>query len=253
MAGRGPRKSCSTSELMRRQELLAEPFWRRQAFLEPQQKKALEDKWDARHYTHFSCNNEILNPACRDYFDRPRELPAQTPGLRPKVLLRPTWSLGDSQRYDAPGAGSRGTPEPRPLASSMSSSSIMAAAAAARKREAAWNDRWAVTHSHGNEVNHDSQKELFGRFVPSRSQRVLPHRVHGITKHVYPYHQYGNPDGADDGPTAAETLLGAGDEVPVPPLPSRGLWRLPQSPSASAPNLAMESSEPDATLDATDD
>lgn len=193
----------------------------------------MEDGWDGRHIMHFSRNNVLLNPVSRDYFDRPRvEKKDSDPGLR-VVPVRATWSLGDLHTYPAAGPLSGDSP----TSSSSRQSPYMAperVKAHAEKKwqkvaEAAWDGRHATMHSTGNELLHDSQKELFGRFVKSRSQVVVPHRVHGITEHYFPHHQYGNENGCDDAPTAAELLLTGLDQVPIPPVPRAGRRLLQQA------------------------
>mmetsp|Transcript_60299 Transcript_60299/g.152659 ORF Transcript_60299/g.152659 Transcript_60299/m.152659 type:complete len:237 (+) Transcript_60299:103-813(+) len=217
--GPGSGRSLSTSEIFRRRELKKEPHWRNHAFLDPHEKKLLEDNWNGRHQMHFSYTNPILNPAYRDYFDRPRELREENDPRLNVIRWQSTWALGDGHRYDGAGAALRGSEFGK---TPLSPSAARAAAADARRR-AGWNGRHHVTHSAANELFIDGQKELFGRFVQPRSKRVLPNKVYGITQHHYPHHQIGHPEGCDDGPTAAELLLSEMDDVPVLPLPGRSL------------------------------
>jgi len=214
--GPGPGRSLSSSELFRRRELKKEPYWRNQTFLDTKERKLLEDKWNGRHQMHFSYTNPILNPAYRDYFDRPRDLRDDKDPRLNVIRWQSSWALGDSQRGD--GAMTRSSEFGR----SPSSPSLSRSAASHARRRSGWNDRHQVTHSAANELFSEGQKEYFSKFVEPRSKRVLPNRMYGITQHLYPHHQLGNPEGCDDGPTAAELLLSEMDDVPVLPLPLEG-------------------------------
>lgn len=70
------------------------PHWKNVRDLEKDEEKTLESTWNGRHSMHFSVNNQHLSVGLRDYFGRPRSLPDdKTPGPKPEVRLKPTWSL----------------------------------------------------------------------------------------------------------------------------------------------------------------
>merc|ERR1712217_75584 len=75
------------------------------------------------------------------------------------------------------------------------------------RRKATWDARHHVTVSAGNHLLHDNSKEYFSRVLQPRSKRVLQQRKNGVTLHMHPHRQVGNPDGVDDHPSPAEMLL----------------------------------------------
>mmetsp|Transcript_24767 Transcript_24767/g.53864 ORF Transcript_24767/g.53864 Transcript_24767/m.53864 type:complete len:288 (-) Transcript_24767:46-909(-) len=236
-----PERTVSAAELRRRKELAQDPYWRSQVFLGPTERKQLEDGWNEKHWRHFSRVNQKLNPLTRDYFDRPREerrpndpsvrlapllatwslvheadtpASASTPTLTSSVSLpalpsstsTSDPSLGVSQLALLQGESSASSSKTRPYIS-LEKAQAVAEKRRCKVREASWNGRHHVTHSVANNQYHDSQKELFGRYVQPRSKLTLPHRVHGITAHIFPHRQYGNENGSDDFPIEVEMML----------------------------------------------
>jgi len=228
MTGKSLGKSASANSLslLRTQMLQHEPRWRNQVDLTDEEKDALETSWDGRHGLHFSRNNPILSPGCRDYFDRPRQLPPETLEECVKVAGKPVklisnWAL---------------EPEPQDLSASFGrskKSAFMGRSCSGfpefAKAEAGWNDRHHVTASEANHLFHDNDKEYFSKFQERRSKRVIPKRVNGITQHLYPFRQRGNPDGRDDPPPLSESLLRRDGELPVPSLPGGIVNKLSQT------------------------
>jgi hypothetical protein len=93
-------------------------------------------------------------------------------------------------------------------------------------RGRAWDSRHHVTHSAGNHLRHDGDREYFSRHVKPRSQLLLPVIRKGITKSLYPHPQVGSEDGTDDEPSTAELMLSYDDQLPPLPNPAS---RLPPS------------------------
>lgn len=221
-AGKTMGKSASTGSLsaLRHQMLQHEPFWRNQREMTDEELETLESTWDKRHWMHFSRNNPILSPTCRDYFDRPRHERGEYAGVTKIVKQIPSWSLEPEPRDIGAIFG-----RSRPVGLGRSCSGLPQFA----QTEAGWNDRHHVAHSEANHLFHDNDREYFGSFQGKRSKRVIPKRVNGITNLLYPYRQKGNPDGMDQPPTNGELLLRPGHDLPVHPVPRGILERLTQT------------------------
>eukprot|EP00441_Pelagodinium_beii_P017332 CAMPEP_0197662192 /NCGR_PEP_ID=MMETSP1338-20131121/52420_1 /TAXON_ID=43686 ORGANISM="Pelagodinium beii, Strain RCC1491" /NCGR_SAMPLE_ID=MMETSP1338 /ASSEMBLY_ACC=CAM_ASM_000754 /LENGTH=243 /DNA_ID=CAMNT_0043239921 /DNA_START=67 /DNA_END=798 /DNA_ORIENTATION=- len=221
----GKSASANSLSMLRTQRIEHEPFWRNQKDLTDVEKSDLEGTWESRHWMHFSRNNPILSPGCRDYFDRPRHLPPETLAEVVKVAGQPvklvsTWAL---------------EPEARDLGQSFgrSKSAGMGRSGSGlpqyAKRESGWNDRHHITVSEANHLFHDNDREYFSKFQERRSKRVIPKRVNGVTQHLYPLKHPGNPDGRDDPVPLSESLLRRGTELPVPALPGAIIHKLSQT------------------------
>lgn len=183
--------------------------------------ETLEGTWTGRHWLHFSRNNPILSPTCRDFFDRPRhERDEKNTGVTKIAKLVPSWSLGQEPRDTGAIFG-----KARTVGLGRSCSGLPAFAHA----ESGWNDRHHVTHSEANHLFHDSDREYFSLYQGRRSKRVVPKRVNGITNLLYPHRHKGNPDGKDEPVTAGELLLRPGHDLPVHPVPRGLLEKLTQT------------------------
>lgn len=175
-----------------------DPFWRNIRPINKHEESRLEGSWDDRHHMHFSKMNQLVQPRCRDYFDRPRHLAFEIAGLPPKVSWKPSWSLKGGHRIpDRPFYGFRSVEDQN------DSESV--------QKRAGWNDRHSRTQSEANPGYHDSDKEYFGRYLNASNEMVVQAGAKGITRLSLPFHDRGNPDGRDSSPGAAEIALdGAG-------------------------------------------
>eukprot|EP00403_Amphidinium_massartii_P008140 CAMPEP_0178422730 /NCGR_PEP_ID=MMETSP0689_2-20121128/27325_1 /TAXON_ID=160604 /ORGANISM="Amphidinium massartii, Strain CS-259" /LENGTH=192 /DNA_ID=CAMNT_0020044305 /DNA_START=144 /DNA_END=718 /DNA_ORIENTATION=- len=183
-------------------DLSTNPSWanvRSQTFAE---KRVRERGWDDRHATMFSTANPKVHPNLRDYFDRRRDFDdTSRADLWPRDRLFPHWRLGEHALSHTTGSleemrSAFDSPQRRPI-----------------RRD--WNDRHHVTGSVANRQTHDSLREYFGRYVPPRSTRLLPHPQKGITRHSLPYAMRGNEFGRDDGPSDAEILVSSTEALPA--------------------------------------
>jgi len=177
--------------------------WRCIVDVSPQEHKALETGWDARHGLHFSRNNKLWNPGLRDYFDRQRD-DQEHPGVKPQVRWRPTWLLTvgyQNKDIDPSKAVTNNIPRGAPIPG--------------KKKQ--WDDRHWKTHSEANGHYHDGNREYFSRHVNARSVRLLPLQPKGIQRSLFPHCIPGNPEGCDDEPSTAELMVK--DDHRLPPLP----------------------------------
>lgn len=186
-----------------------------------EEQETLESTWEGRHWKHFSRNNAILSPGCRDYFDRPRlERSENNLGVTKIAKLVPSWSL---------------EPEPRDLGAIFGKSRAVGMGRSCSglpqfaQSESGWNDRHHVTHSEANHLFHDSDREYFSLHQGRRSKRVIPKRVNGITTLLYPHRHRRNPDGKDEPVSVGELLLRPGHDLPVHPVPRGLLEKLTQT------------------------
>mmetsp|Transcript_128746 Transcript_128746/g.223285 ORF Transcript_128746/g.223285 Transcript_128746/m.223285 type:complete len:230 (+) Transcript_128746:56-745(+) len=224
--------SLKGSKSLSAAELRNDVFWRHQRNMSDSEKRNLEGQWNGRHQIPASRTNSIVNPTFRDYFDRPRDVDYDFPGVRPCVRWRPTWLLTEgygNKDADLSNLGMRSAPgnvDPTKIG---------------RKRRPQWNERHYVTHSAANQHYHDSRREYFSRHVKPSSQLMLPARPPGLTKALLPYKSHGHEDGIDDEPSVAELILR--DTEHLPPMPGP-LSKLP--PAARAVIVA---GRPDASFD----
>jgi len=151
--------------------------------------KKLEKSWDGRHQMHFSMTNAILNPVCRDYFDRPREIATNQPGVS-KKNYRSSWQLNSGYVIKDKSRDADGNPKQS-------------------KRRVGWDGRHGVTVSENNHVLGENDREYFSRFVDKRADRLLPQQQKGLTRHYQPIRLKGNSEGVDDPHTHSELLLRA--------------------------------------------
>jgi hypothetical protein len=185
-----------------------EAWWKAVRDLSHEEKHLCEREWNPSHHACFSANNENTNPIFRNYFGRPRDYADMYhPGVRPKIDLRPTWSLHNGLRDpDAGNVAGIGRQDAEP-------------GTEMGKIEAGWDSRHHVTVSMQNRHVYECQREYFTRFVGPRSERMLPQQTRGITMHHYPHAMPGSVAGRDDPPMVGEAMLTSDDALPVPRVP----------------------------------
>mmetsp|Transcript_14111 Transcript_14111/g.26402 ORF Transcript_14111/g.26402 Transcript_14111/m.26402 type:complete len:218 (-) Transcript_14111:299-952(-) len=185
---------------------------------DPAELRSLEQSWDSTHWMHYSRRNPALTVNCRDYFDRPRVEEKYVRGLQLGARLQVSWKLGPEEkdwsstfgRSRSSGFGGRscsGKPE-------------------FALQEANWDDSHHILHSAANTELHESDKEYFSVYLAPRSKRVVPKRQNGITQHLFPHRQRGNPDGMDDAEMPCEILRRMDNTIPVPSMPGHLLREL---------------------------
>eukprot|EP00927_Polykrikos_kofoidii_P021744 TRINITY_DN20496_c0_g1_i1.p1 TRINITY_DN20496_c0_g1~~TRINITY_DN20496_c0_g1_i1.p1 ORF type:complete len:202 (+),score=18.99 TRINITY_DN20496_c0_g1_i1:129-734(+) len=115
--------------------------------------RSSKNQWDDRHHLLFSAVNDNLQRNTRAYFDRPRDI--EHYGLKPKELLRTTWSLDTPENPEAVQKVPKEPPSP--------ASSKRMSKSASSPAVGDWNPRHQVMFNKDNRHYHPNFREYFER------------------------------------------------------------------------------------------